>query len=82
MSELFGKPTILSFAFTGCSSYCSAQTMSLAFLQDELTESLGGNKPMVDKLIEETGAHVVDHSTETFGDVNHSTDVYLFDRHG
>ena len=43
MSELFGKPTILSFAFTGCSSYCSAQTMSLAFLQDELTESLGAS---------------------------------------
>ena len=37
------KPMIVSFAFTGCSMYCSAQAIELKFLQQELNAAIGAN---------------------------------------
>ena len=39
--DVGNKPTIVSFAFTGCSMYCSAQAIELKFLQEELNASIG-----------------------------------------
>ena len=43
---------------------------------------LTGNVDGVDDLIKYTGASVIDYSTETYGDVNHTTDVYFLNAAG
>ena len=41
LEDLLNKPTILSFAFTGCSAYCPAQMSYLTFLQQQLDKDYG-----------------------------------------
>ena len=43
LSEFRGKPVILSFIFTGCSSYCSTQVVHLNLLRKKLNEIIGSD---------------------------------------
>ena len=41
--DMGSKPIIVSFTFTGCSMYCSAQAIELKFLQQELNATISAN---------------------------------------